>query len=297
MGALALAFSGGLDSRFLAFTAARAGVPLHLFHVRGPHVPEAETGEALAWAAGRGMALTVLELNPLDSPEVADNTEQRCYHCKTRLFTALREAARAVPLENGRPFLLCDGTNASDRGQYRPGLRALEELGVLSPLALSGLTKDDIRACAAASGMDAPHQQARPCLLTRYAYGLRPSGASLLALGGAEAAIGRVLATRRNLLAAEAAPVDFRLRLVGPLPCEEGEAGGAREAGGGVPAPHPFVPELHVTAELPEQVVRELVRAVRGAGFVAPRVCVRPALSGYYDGKAESSPQTLAPGG
>ena len=260
-------------------------MPLHLFHVRGPHVPGVETREAIAWAKGRGMALTVLELNPLDSPDVAGNTDLRCYHCKSRLFTALREAVQTLSAEHGRHFHLCDGTNASDTHLYRPGLRALEELGILSPLAQSGLTKEDIRACAAASGMDAPHQQARPCLLTRYAYGLCPSLASLVALGQAEENIGQILALHAGLLTEGALPPDFRLRLVGPLSPEKGMALGTgceKNA-----APHPFVPELHVAVELPEHVADELAAAVVAAGFVAPQVRVQPALSGYYDALAE----------
>lgn len=259
-------------------------MPLHLFHVRGPHVPGVETREAIAWATGRGMALTVLELNPLDSPDVAGNTELRCYHCKSRLFTALREAVQALPAEHGRGFHLCDGTNASDTRLYRPGLRALEELGILSPLAQSGLSKDDIRACAAASGMDAPHQQARPCLLTRYAYGLPPSLASLVALGQAEENIGQILALHAGRFAEGVLPPDFRLRLVGALPQEKRGQGAAC---GEHVAPHPFVPELHVAVELPEHVAHELAAAVVAAGFVAPQVRVQPALSGYYDALAE----------
>ena len=230
------------------------------------------------------MALTVLDLNPLDSPDVAGNTEQRCYHCKSRLFTALREAVQTLSAEHGRHFHLCDGTNASDTHLYRPGLRALEELGILSPLAQSGLAKEDIRACAAASGMDAPHQQARPCLLTRYAYGLCPSLASLVALGQAEENIGQILALHAGRLTEGALPPDFRLRLVGVLPQEKkGQGAGCGEH----VAPHPFVPELHVAVELPEHVADELAAAVVAAGFVAPQVRVQPALSGYYDALAE----------
>ena len=89
---------------------------------------------------------------------MASGDRRRCYACKRNLFSLLK-ARTDLPL--------CDGTNASDAGQYRPGIRAVEELGILSPLASAGLTKADIHRCAALTGMEDPEQKARPCLLTR----------------------------------------------------------------------------------------------------------------------------------
>ncbi len=203
LGAFAVAFSGGLDSRFLIHMALRAGASVRALHATGPHVPSAEHAEALVWAKKRGVPLTVLPLDPLTMPALRNNPKDRCYHCKKSIFTAMKEAASGLPL--------ADGTNASDFDGYRPGLKALAELGILSPLAEAGLSKADIRRIAAATGMDEPDQAARPCLLTRFAYGLPLTAEGLAAVDAAE---GAVTACLRSL--APSAPPDFRLRYTAP---------------------------------------------------------------------------------
>ena len=136
----ALAYSGGLDSRFLAHAAQRFGFEPVLLHIVGPHIPPEETDYARHWAASRALAYEELPADPLDLALVASGDRRRCYACKRNLFSLLK-ARTDLPL--------CDGTNASDAGQYRPGIRAVEELGILSPLASAGLTKADIHRCAA----------------------------------------------------------------------------------------------------------------------------------------------------
>ena len=257
----AIAFSGGLDSRFLAHAAALGGLPFHLYHIRGPHVPDAESLEALAWAKAQGMDLSVLELDPLDIPEVRENGRERCYGCKRRLFSLL--LARAA--DDGFA-VLCDGSNASDQHAYRPGIRALRELGIRSPLADAGLAKQDIRAVGAATGMDRPDQQARPCLLTRYAYGLAPDARSLAALARAEALIGAMLKQACDL-GRLPAPPDFRLRLVAAAPANA----------------LPFDVELHLAAPVPEAFAAALAGVVEREGFARPAVMVLTSLSGHYD--------------
>ena len=132
----ALAYSGGLDSRFLAHAAQRFGFEPVLLHIVGPHIPPEETDYARHWAPSRELAYEELPADPLDLALVASGDRRRCYACKRNLFSLLK-ARTDLPL--------CDGTNASDAGQYRPGIRAVEELGILSPLASAGLTKADIR--------------------------------------------------------------------------------------------------------------------------------------------------------
>lgn len=109
----ALAYSGGLDSRFLAHAAQRFGFEPVLLHIVGPHIPPEETDYARHWAASRELAYEELPADPLDLALVASGDRRRCYACKRNLFSLLK-ARTDLPL--------CDGTNASDAGQYRPGI-------------------------------------------------------------------------------------------------------------------------------------------------------------------------------
>jgi uncharacterized protein len=208
LGKLVIAFSGGLDSRFLLHTARRVGVSARALHISGPHIPLRETEEARQWAEEHGIALTLLQVDPLRNPALRANAPDRCYHCK-------RAAFRALLAETTAGEVLCDGTNISDFSGYRPGLRALKELGVRSPLAEAGLSKDDIRRFARQTGMDRPEQKARPCLFTRYEYGLEPEASSLAALDEAERRVEEFFAADGH---GEAIP-PFRLRLTknGPV--------------------------------------------------------------------------------
>lgn len=243
-GGLALAFSGGLDSRFLAFTAQHAGIPLLLLHARGPHIPPEDSAYVLHWARSRQLPLRVLDIDPLVLPLVAAGSPRRCYACKKALFSRFLEDVEGLPL--------CDGANASDYGEYRPGLQAAQELGILSPLARCGFSKADIRVQAVAMGMDNPHQQARSCLLTRFPYGMSPSIRLLQQLAAIESQIMRCF-DRAGF------QTDFRLRVL-----ENGA----------------FVLHLH---ELPPQKVQELLHAQLHRQGVPVRLEQLDQLSGYFD--------------
>lgn len=246
LGPMTVAFSGGIDSRFLAHAAVRAGMSPALVHVRGPHVPPAETAYALDWAAGQGLGVRVLDLDPLALDEVAAGGRERCYACKSHLFREILGVAEGV---------LCDGSNASDLGQHRPGLRALRELGVLSPLAAAGLGKADIRVLARATGLDWPGQPSMACLLTRLPYGMPPDPEELRRLAGGEEAV------RQALRLAGCGDVSFRLRVQ--------ENRGA---------------ELHVGLESLAPELRELLEAaLREAGFAFSPIRCMPSISGYFD--------------
>lgn len=205
-GTLAIAFSGGLDSRFLAFAAQRLGYSVTLLHVRGPHVSPQESAFAQKWAALQDLPLTSLFVDPLEDDRVAANDARRCYFCKKLLFEALLRASGALPL--------CDGTHASDAVGYRPGRVALRELGIHSPLETAGFKKDDIRRIGAEIGMDMPWQKARPCLLTRFPYGVRANACLLHALAEAEEQVAGLLNnyTRNAGLPCGDEP-DFRVRI------------------------------------------------------------------------------------
>lgn len=279
---MALAFSGGLDSRFLAH-ASRAFLPGHslrLVHVRGPHVPEDESREAEAWARARGHELMTLPFDPLSIAGVRANGADRCYHCKKAMFSGIGRALAACPDDGRQKAVLCDGSNASDGLSFRPGLAALRELGVRSPLAEAGLDKDAIRSLAAKSGLDRPHQKARPCLLTRFAYGLEPDADILAALERAERAVGRLLAAVGPGAApadtrADAAGPDFRLRLTAraPVPAAAAHATPAASWRG----------ELHLDAEVPAAVKEAVSQALSELGFDNIPLVLMKAVSGHYD--------------
>lgn len=200
---LAIAYSGGLDSRFLSHASKLLGFTPLLLHVTGAHAGGDEE-LACRWAHEQGFRLKVLEVDPLGVPEVAQGTKYRCYGCKKAVFTALLREAEGLPL--------CDGTNHTDgmAGVWRPGMKALKELGIASPLAMAGLGKPEIRAVARETGMERPDQLPEPCMLTRLPYGMTPTEPVLLKLREAETLIARVLAPMG------VSGMTYRLRLVAP---------------------------------------------------------------------------------
>ena len=130
----AVAFSGGTDSAFLLWAARECGCDVRAYYVKTAFQPQFELEDAHRLASELEVPMTVVEADILAVPEAAANGPQRCYHCKTALFSQLRQAAR----EDGYTVLL-DGTNASDDAGDRPGMRALRELEVRSPLRECGL--------------------------------------------------------------------------------------------------------------------------------------------------------------
>ena len=154
----ALAFSGGTDSAYLLHAAWEAGADVKPYFIQTLFQPKFELDDAKKLAPN----LTVLSLDILTVPHVANNPENRCYFCKNALFSHLKAQAEA----DGYSVLL-DGTNASDQWEDRPGMRALEELGVLSPLRLCGLTKDEIRQLSKEAGLFTWDKPAYACLATR----------------------------------------------------------------------------------------------------------------------------------
>ena len=136
----ALAFSGGADSAFLLYSAAACGADIMSYYVRSQFQPAFERADARRLAAALGVPLRELEVDVLCEDTIVANPADRCYFCKRRIFGAICTAAAA----DGYPVVL-DGTNASDDRGDRPGMRALEQAHVLSPLRLCGLTKAEAR--------------------------------------------------------------------------------------------------------------------------------------------------------
>lgn len=185
-----LAFSGGVDSRFLAHVMHRAEIDFTAVHITGEHVPRAESAKALNWLQTHNVPYQALRLSPLSVPEIAANDKARCYHCKRLLFSTIKEMAKVNGGDGEQPTII-DGTNASDLGEYRPGLKALKELGVSSPLALCSISKDEVRTLAVAIGMEHADQPATPCLLTRFSYGSTPDEQLLQQVEDCEVALKR----------------------------------------------------------------------------------------------------------
>lgn len=215
-GPCAVAVSGGLDSRLLAFLALEAGANVVCVHFAGVHVARAETEWAVAWLEDVGARYEVLEVDPLAHPAVAMNRRDRCYHCKRGLFEAM--AARAA----GR--VLMDGSNVSDRSGYRPGLRALAELGVRSPLAECGVDKAGIVELARHLGLSEPEQPSTPCLLTRLPYDTRVRAEALAEIAAFEAECRAAGFTYFRVRLVDGAPILFahprHRSLTPPLPVQ-----------------------------------------------------------------------------
>lgn len=176
-----VAFSGGIDSRFLVAACMRAGLEFQAVHFTGAHVTQAESRAAVDWLVEAKVPFHVLEVDLLAVEGVRYNGPDRCYHCKSALFIKARELADKLGLA-----VILEGSQTSDLKAYRPGRKALEELGVLSPLAEAGLSKPEIRALAAELGVPRPEQPGRPCLLTRLEYGVQADAATLKRLSRAE---------------------------------------------------------------------------------------------------------------
>lgn len=163
---VALAFSGGVDSAYLLYAAMRCGADVTAYYVKTAFQPAFELADARRLAAELNAPLRVLTLDVLADPVVAANPADRCYYCKRRIFTAIGSAAA----EDGYNLLL-DGTNASDDAADRPGMRALRELSVRSPLRECGLTKDEIRRRSKEAGLFTWNKPAYACLATRIGAG------------------------------------------------------------------------------------------------------------------------------
>ena len=158
----AIAFSGGVDSAYLLYAAAEAGADVKAYYVRSVFQPDFEFEDAKRVAAMIGCRLRVIEADVLSDKRVAANPKDRCYYCKQHIMRAITDAARADGYG-----IVCDGTNASDDVDDRPGFRALGEYGIRSPLRECGLTKADIRKASKEAGLPTWNKPAYACLATR----------------------------------------------------------------------------------------------------------------------------------
>lgn len=165
----ALAFSGGVDSAYLLYAALKNGADVVAHFVRSPFQPQFELEDAKKLARELGAKLEILDLDLLSHREIAENPKNRCYFCKRAIFECIWARAQT----EGYPVLM-DGTNASDDRTDRPGMRALEELSVRSPLRDCGLTKAEVRRLSREAGLFTADKPAYACLATRI-----PSGTAI----------------------------------------------------------------------------------------------------------------------
>jgi pyridinium-3,5-biscarboxylic acid mononucleotide sulfurtransferase len=177
-----IAFSGGVDSAYLAIAAAAALGPRALaVTADSPSYPDSHRRLALSIANDFGFAHEVIHTDELERAEYRANPANRCYYCKDELYSRLA----ALAAERGLDVVV-DGNNADDRGDYRPGRQAAREHGVRSPLDEADLTKDDIRELARAAGLDSWNEPASACLSSRIPYGTEVSDEKLRQIEQAE---------------------------------------------------------------------------------------------------------------
>ena len=254
LGSAVVAFSGGVDSTFLLKVAHDAlGEKVVAATARSRSFPKRELDEAAEFCRAEGVRHEVVDSEELSVPGFAENPPDRCYLCKRELFGKLTAFAR----ENGLAAVV-EGSNADDDGDYRPGRRAIRELGVKSPLHEAGLSKADIRALSREMGLPTWRKQSFACLASRFPYGERIT----------EEGLARVDAAEQFLLNLDAGLDQVRVRS------------------------HGDVARIEVPPDAFESVLarREpIVDALKGVGFKF----VALDMSGYRTG---SMNQTLPPG-
>ena len=180
-----VAFSGGVDSAYLAIAAQHAlGDRALAVTADSPSYPDTHRQLALSIAKQFGFAHEMIRTAELERPEYRANPANRCYYCKDELYSRLS----AIATERGITAV-ADGNNADDRGDYRPGRQAAREHGVRSPLDEAGLTKDDIRALAKEAGLESWNEPASACLSSRIPYGHEVSNEVLRQIEQAESVL------------------------------------------------------------------------------------------------------------
>ncbi len=184
---VALAFSGGTDSAYLLYAAKKYGADVMPYFVRSQFQPDFELEDASKLCGQLGLELRTVPLDALADAKVAANPEDRCYYCKLNIFGALAKEA-----ESDGYNTIIDGTNASDEVSDRPGMKALRELGVISPLRLCRLSKADIRRLSGEAGLFTWKKPSYACLATRVPEGEPITAGKLKRIEAAEAALARL---------------------------------------------------------------------------------------------------------
>jgi uncharacterized protein len=182
LGSIVVAYSGGIDSAFVAVTAARVlGDRSICITADSPSYPDHHRDLAIGTARAFNLRHEMVRTSEMDNPDYRANPANRCYYCKHELYSHLTAIAR----ERGFATVV-DGSNADDRGDYRPGRQAAREFGVVSPLDEVGLGKDEIRELARQAGMETWDEPASACLSSRIPYHSEVTEEKLRVIGEAE---------------------------------------------------------------------------------------------------------------
>lgn len=182
LGSLIVSFSGGVDSGLLLRVAHDVlGERVLAVTADSPSVPRRELGEAVRIAESIGARHLIVRTGEMENRNYANNPPDRCYFCKSELYSKLLEIARRENIE-----YIANGTNLDDLGDYRPGLYAAQEYKIISPLKDAGLTKNDVRALAKELDLEIWNKPASPCLSSRIPYGREVTLEKLAAIEAAE---------------------------------------------------------------------------------------------------------------
>ena len=197
---VAVAFSGGVDSSYLLYIAKKYAKEVKAYYVKTEFQPQFEFENALKFVADFDIDLKVIKLSVLSNKQIVSNPINRCYFCKKQIFSTISKVA----LKDGFKLII-DGTNTSDKENDRPGMKALKELSVLSPLKLCKITKLDVRKLSKKENLSTWDKMSYSCLATRIATGQKIDKYLLQRTENAE----------RYLLSLGF--VDFRVRTIGDM--------------------------------------------------------------------------------
>ena len=209
-GKLAVAFSGGVDSTYLLYKAHEVlGDNAVAVTVKSQVITKDEFEWTVSFCEKIGVKQIVLNFDVFAVEEFENNPPDRCYYCKRRIFGSIKEAAEG--------YVVADGSNVDDQGDYRPGMRAIAELGISSPLKDSGLTKNDIRMLSKEAELPTWDHPSAACLASRFAYGEKITEEGLFRVAAAEKFIkdmgftGLRVRVHGDLARIEADPSDIEL--------------------------------------------------------------------------------------
>jgi uncharacterized protein len=188
LGRLLVAYSGGVDSGFLAWAAHQElGTNMMAVLANSPSLARFQMRDAVAFAQEHGIPLHVIETGELERDEYLRNDAARCFHCKDELFSRMEEYRRNHGFD-----AIAYGVNVDDQGDYRPGQNAARQHGVVAPLLEAGFTKQDIRQLAREAGLRLWDKPASACLSSRIEYGRPITRQALLAVEQGEEALRRL---------------------------------------------------------------------------------------------------------